>query len=88
MAIYTVETVSGSVYMINTEYGIWSRNGSNFERISTFKLASRPTVLPWLDPDEEVWVSAEVPRVGVKMYLSSRDTWMVSSVVTSVDEKP
>lgn len=88
MPIYEVKTKSGSEYMIDTEAGYWSRNSGYVERIHIFRVALKPTTLPWAGGNNPQWVDVKVPEVGMKMYLSSMDEWAISSVVVSVDEKP
>lgn len=88
MPIYEVKTKSGSEYEIDIEQGFWSRNGEQIERITRFRLALHPKILPWFDEEHTSWFDSTVPIVGHKMYLASTDTWAISSVVVSVDEKP
>ena len=89
MTVYTVKTKT-SEYMIDTGSALWKRNYGNVERIHIFKLAVKPTTLPWdhTETSDAEWVDSEIPKVGTRMYLSSMDTWMISSKVVSVDEKP
>ena len=89
MTAYIVKTKT-SEYMVDVEGRFWMRNDDGLERIWIFKSAVKPTTLPWdrNETAEAEWVDTEVPKVGTRMYLSSKDTWAISSEVVSVDEKP
>ena len=85
MTVYTVKTKT-SEYVIDRDNFWWWRNGYP-GRIFDFKTALEPEVLPWNDPDGEVWKDARIPEVGKRMYLTSREQWVISTEVVSVEIK-
>lgn len=88
MSKYIVETESGSLYFIDTEEGVWSKNVSwpqeKLERLAVGKWSG----LYWDVPDVAEWEERELPVVGMNMYIKGEgDTnWYVTTPIKSVEE--
>lgn len=89
MSKYVVETETGSLYFIDTEEGVWSKNVSwpqeKLERLAVGKWSG---LLHWDVPDVAEWEERELPVVGLNMYIKGDgDTnWYVTTPIKSVEE--
>lgn len=88
-----VSTETGSYYDIDLDVGLWSKNSAG--RQSLWEYAAVPD---WQDKRSEVmnvglveWSRKhgrmfEIPKVGECLYIMGRDTWWLSTRVTSIEE--
>ena len=85
-----VKTETGRTYLLDVEQGFWMRRSKvkggyeSWERLWQLKTGTDLS-WPWQAP-EGVWQDAELPEVGKHLFVSSKDTWYVSTLVVSVEE--
>lgn len=85
VAMYEVTTESGSVYEIDKERGFWRKQGDLYERIWIFAHID-PDNLPETWDEMNALPNADKPEVGMRMYLSGKNMWRITSKIVDVKE--
>lgn len=85
----TALTESGADYRFH--HGFWYHRGYNWGKVWTFKVVAPEEVEGMTEAELHAYMrdvpQSDYPEVGKRMYISNRDGWRLSTVVTEIVEE-
>lgn len=87
MPRYEVETTTGSIYDIDTDAGVWSKNGDYEDRIIQMSEGEWDGTFENI-PAFQRWPDVDKPQVGKNLFIRGRGmhNWYLTTPVVRVTE--